>query len=185
MKCHLSHRNQFFENGQKSQGQTSRLVELNLGQAETKTSWWFLALLTLAVVSYKHSLQVQTVAMLARGSAKRRDTINQHLLRLCKLALKAIRLSPEIHTKQKKIQYNWYQSKERYHIKLYDCYRIFLWYLSLLSMALQVLCHYGGSEMAVWQCPTLISSPAQEEIRGLWPGRLFHFTETDHGPGSQ
>lgn len=33
----LSQRNNFFENGQKSQGQTSRPVEPNLGQAETKT----------------------------------------------------------------------------------------------------------------------------------------------------
>lgn len=59
MKWHLSHRNQFFENGQKRQGQSSRLVELNLGQAETKTSWWFLALVTLAAVSHKPGPQGQ------------------------------------------------------------------------------------------------------------------------------
>lgn len=59
MKWHLSHRNQPFENGQKAQGQTSTLVELNWGQADTRLP----ALETLAVMSYKHSLQVQTVAM--------------------------------------------------------------------------------------------------------------------------
>ena len=38
--------------------------------------------------------------------------------------------------------------------------------------------------MAIWQHPTLHPSPAQEEIWGLWPGRLFHFIETDHEPAS-
>lgn len=106
MKWHLSHRNQFFENGQKSQGQTSRLVELNLNKQRLKSLDFLLSQLELWYLT--HSPQAPTVAALAWGSAERGDTINQNSLCFCKLVLKATRLSPEINTKQKKIQYNWH-----------------------------------------------------------------------------